>query len=138
MTTLPSPLTGAFAGHQYLNLETFRRTGAGVRTPVWFAEAQGRLFIRTEATSGKVKRVRHQRRVRIVPSDAQGNPKGEWIEAHAQLASPDQSELARHLFLRKYGLQLRGFEALMRLRRRTWATLRIDPVMAPTPGGEEA
>ena len=137
MTTLPSPLTGAFAGHQYLNLETFRRSGAGVRTPVWFAEDQGCLFIRTEATSGKVKRVRHQGRVRIAPSDAQGNPRGAWIEALAQLAPPDQSELAQHLFRRKYGLQLRGFEAMMRLRRGSWATLRIDPLVAPIPEGGE-
>jgi hypothetical protein len=27
-----------FAGAKYLNLETFRRTGIGVRTPVWFAQ----------------------------------------------------------------------------------------------------
>ena len=27
-----------FAGAKYLNLETFRRTGIDVRTPVWFAE----------------------------------------------------------------------------------------------------
>jgi len=27
----------AFAGHKYLNLETFRKSGDGVKTPVWFA-----------------------------------------------------------------------------------------------------
>ena len=27
-----------FAGAKYLNLETFRKTGIGVRTPVWFAQ----------------------------------------------------------------------------------------------------
>jgi hypothetical protein len=27
-----------FAGAKYLNLETFRGTGTGVRTPVWFAQ----------------------------------------------------------------------------------------------------
>jgi PPOX class probable F420-dependent enzyme len=135
MATSPSPLTDAFAGHPYLNLETFRRSGAGVRTPVWFAEDQGRLFIRTEAASGKIKRIRHQGRVRIAPSDSQGNPRGAWIEAHAQLASPDQCELAQQLFRRKYGLQLRGFEAMMKLRRRNWATLRIDPRVAPTSEG---
>ena len=27
-----------FAGAKYLSLETFRRTGIGVRTPVWFAQ----------------------------------------------------------------------------------------------------
>jgi hypothetical protein len=27
-----------FAGAKYLSLETFRRTGIDVRTPVWFAQ----------------------------------------------------------------------------------------------------
>ncbi|MGB8772453.1 MAG: hypothetical protein WCC92_22780 [Candidatus Korobacteraceae bacterium] len=29
---------GQFAKAKYLNLETFRKTGVGVRTPVWFAQ----------------------------------------------------------------------------------------------------
>lgn len=28
-----------FANAKYLNLETFRKRGTGVRTPVWFAQA---------------------------------------------------------------------------------------------------
>ena len=28
---------GQFAKAKYLSLETFRKTGVGVRTPVWFA-----------------------------------------------------------------------------------------------------
>ncbi len=137
MPTRPSELTDAFNGHQYLNLETFRRSGIGVRTPVWFAEDQGHLFVRTQADSGKVKRVRHQGRVRLVPSDVQGNPKGEWIEAHAQLASPEQADLAQRLFRKKYGLQLRGFEAMMKLRGGSWATIRIDPPTQRTAGEDE-
>ncbi len=27
----------AFAGHRYLNLETFKKSGDGVKTPVWLA-----------------------------------------------------------------------------------------------------
>lgn len=26
----------AFDGHSYLNIETFRKSGVGVKTPVWF------------------------------------------------------------------------------------------------------
>ena len=29
---------GQFANAKYFSLETFRKTGVGVRTPVWFAE----------------------------------------------------------------------------------------------------
>jgi PPOX class probable F420-dependent enzyme len=33
-----SDAIGQFAKAKYLNLETFRKTGVGVRTPVWFAQ----------------------------------------------------------------------------------------------------
>jgi len=126
MTTEGTQLADALRGHQYLNLETFRRSGVGVRTPVWFAEHQGRLYIRTGGESGKVKRIRNDSRVRLAPSDAQGNPKGEWIEAQAQLATAEQAELARRLFQKKYGLQYRGFEAMVKLRRGSWATICLE------------
>ena len=54
---------GQFAGAKYLNLETFRKTGIGVRTPVWFAQdilhsASATVFyIYSEAGAGKVKRI---------------------------------------------------------------------------------
>jgi hypothetical protein len=34
---MPDAIT-QFAGAKYLNLETFRKTGVGVRTSVWFAQ----------------------------------------------------------------------------------------------------
>ena len=34
---------GQFAKAKYLNLETFRKTGVGVRTPVWFAQGSDPL-----------------------------------------------------------------------------------------------
>ena len=30
----------AFAGQKYLNLETFKRSGQGVKRPVWFAASR--------------------------------------------------------------------------------------------------
>ena len=52
----------AFDGKKYLNLETYRRNGNGVRTPVWFAAApEGgggqKLYVYTTADSGKAKRI---------------------------------------------------------------------------------
>jgi hypothetical protein len=39
----------------YINLETYRKTGEAMRTPVWFIEENRIIFIRTLAESGKVK-----------------------------------------------------------------------------------
>ena len=62
----------AFAGHKYLNLETFKKSGEGVKTPVWFAadpasdlaSDAARLYAYTIGNSGKVKRIRNNGRVR--------------------------------------------------------------------------
>src|SRR5260370_1075796 len=37
----------AFAGHKYLNLETFKKSGEGVKTPVWFAADRRQCGSRT-------------------------------------------------------------------------------------------
>ena len=50
-----------FSGRNYLNLETYRKSGVAVRTPVWFAEQGGILYLYTLADSGKVKRIRNNR-----------------------------------------------------------------------------
>ncbi len=57
----------AFAGQKYLNLETFKKSGDGVKTPVWFAaepsakldSSDAKLYVYTIGVSGKVKRIRN-------------------------------------------------------------------------------
>ena len=104
-----------FAGHKYLNLETYRKSGAGVRTPVWFAEKNGELFLYTLADSGKVKRIRNNPRVRAVPSDSRGNPLGEWVEGEARILPPEEGRAADRLLNQKYRLK-RIFDWTSKLR----------------------
>src|SRR5262249_38406544 len=54
-----------FANKKYLNLESYRRNGQGVRTPLWFVEDDGALYFYTVAHSYKVKRIRNNPRVRV-------------------------------------------------------------------------
>jgi PPOX class probable F420-dependent enzyme len=93
-----------FANQRYVNLESFRKNGQGIRTPLWFVEAQGVLYMRTPAQSAKVKRIRNNPRVRVVPSDVSGNPKGEWINGEARLIFAEETERVNQLVKRKYGL----------------------------------
>src|SRR2546422_10513339 len=67
---------GELDQHRYMALSTFRRSGAEVATPVWFAEAGGRLYVFTAGDSGKGKRLRHSSRARVAPSDARGRGQG--------------------------------------------------------------
>jgi uncharacterized protein len=100
-----------FAGQTYLSLETLRKTGEGVKTPVWFVEEQGTLYVRTEMGSGKVKRLRRNPSVRVVPSDGRGAPKGEWAPAQARVIdSPATDGHVNELMNRKYGFVKRLFD----------------------------
>src|SRR5438034_528814 len=65
---------------RYLVIETYRKNGDPVRTPVWFAEHQGIIYVRTNTDTGKAKRIRLDPHVRIAPSTARGIPKNDWIE----------------------------------------------------------
>jgi uncharacterized protein len=100
-----------FAGQSYLNLETFRKTGEGVKTPVWFVEEQGTLYVRTEKGSAKVKRMRRNPGVRVVPSDGRGAPKGDWVAAQVSLIeAPDTGAHVNALMNSKYGFVKRLFD----------------------------
>ena len=122
------PRLSQFTGKKYLNLETYRKTGAAVRTPLWFAqdeaEAEGVLYVYSEAGSGKVKRIRNNPRVRVVPSDMRGNPKGEWVEARAEILDATGAARGHQLLRRKYLLKRVG-DFFGRLRQREHAVMAI-------------
>jgi hypothetical protein len=64
---MPRPNLTPFAGQKYLNLESFKRDGTPVQTPVWFAEDQGVLYVYTLANAGTVKRIRRNPHIRLAP-----------------------------------------------------------------------
>src|SRR5437868_1166645 len=57
------PTLARFDGQKYISLETFKKSGQGVRTPVWFVLHNSAFYAYTEADSGKVKRIRNNPRV---------------------------------------------------------------------------
>jgi PPOX class probable F420-dependent enzyme len=105
----------SFAKQKYLCIETFRKNGQSVKTPVWFAQDGDTLHIWTSADSGKVKRARRDVSVRIAPSDVGGNPLGDWIPARAQADdSLEAVQTVNQLMAKKYGLSFRIFDFLNR------------------------
>ncbi|HEY7182477.1 MAG TPA: PPOX class F420-dependent oxidoreductase [Blastocatellia bacterium] len=105
-----------FANQKYLNLESYRRNGQGVRTPLWFVEDNHALYFYTPAHSYKVKRIAANPRVRVVPCDMRGNVKGEWVDATARRIYGEESRRANELLDRKYGLAKRILNFLARIR----------------------
>lgn len=116
-----------FKNHQYMNLETFRKNGDGVKTPVWFAQDGETLRVWTQTSTGKVKRIRRDGNVRIVPSTAAGEPLGEWMNARANLLeTPEDVQYVKDLFYKKYGWMFNMFALLGTLRGAIYTTIRID------------
>ena len=115
-----------FEKQNYLNLETFRKNGTGVKTPVWFVLEDNTLLIWTEIGSGKVKRIRRNDKVRVVPSNASGAPIGEWLDAQAN--ADDSTESLNHVigkFKRKYGILFTLFAMLNRKAQFTVVKIRL-------------
>ena len=100
----------SFRGQKYLNLETFRKNGQGVKTPVWFAadpsvdisSRDARLYAYTMGEAGKIKRIRNNGRARVAPCDMRGNVTGPWVEATAQIITGPEAQQADVLLNQKY------------------------------------
>jgi len=125
-----------FAGAKYINLETFRKTGIGVRTPVWFAQRHENavnggsvtFYIYSEADAGKVKRIRNNPKVRVAPCTMRGNLRGAWIEARARLCSDDEAALGQQLLRKKYGWLKKSGDFFSRLMGHKQAVVAIEIV----------
>jgi hypothetical protein len=92
-----------FEGQQYMSVETYRKTGEGVRTPVWFIETNGELLFNTEETSAKVKRIRRNPAVKIAPCNLRGDIKGEFVTGTARFLSPDETAAAKKIYAKNMG-----------------------------------
>ena len=106
-----------FLNQKYINLETYRKNGQAVQTPVWFAIEDNMIYVRTDNNSGKIKRARNNPHVRITPSNARGQPKGEWIDGEIRIANKAESERANQLLRQKYGLQGRIIRMVNKIRK---------------------
>jgi PPOX class probable F420-dependent enzyme len=93
-----------FEGEKYLCLETYKKSGQGVKTPVWFVISNKVIYIATAESSGKVKRLNHNKSVKLCPSTFKGVPKGEWIEGQAFFGNESELNLTMSLRNKKYGL----------------------------------
>ncbi len=116
--------------HRYLALATFRKSGAEVATPVWFAAAGGTLYVCSAGDAGKVKRLRQSSRARVAPSDARGRVQGAWRDATARLVTEPAAIERAHAALRaKYGWQVWLADVLSRLTgrigRRAWIAIEV-------------
>ncbi len=130
------PAYGCHMKGKYLSLTSFKRDGTGVSTPVWFVQENGRLFVRTDGNSYKVKRIAHNPSVTIAECGPSGRLRGGPVAARAEIHSNGEAEHVDELMARKYRLDkiliLPIYRAVQRIRGRPTAEA-DSVVVAITP-----
>ena len=98
------PIPKEIQGQKYVCLTTFRKSGVGVVTPVWFAERDDKLYVKTRIESGKSKRIRNNPNVRVAPCTIRGKIIGPDFGGRARVVTAQQSAPAKEAINRKYFL----------------------------------
>jgi PPOX class probable F420-dependent enzyme len=97
---------------KYCLLTTFRKNGEPMPTPVWFGLADGKVYLRSEAAVGKVKRIRNDPRVRLAPSTIRGKPLGAPAEGVARILPAGETDVAERAIAANYGPMRRVYEGI--------------------------
>jgi uncharacterized protein len=98
----------ALAAQKFVSLTTYKKNGDAVATPMWVGRDGDHLFVWTPADSAKIKRVRNDLRVTLVPCGRFGKPNNdaEPVAGTAEVITEPATvrrlaEVIRH----KYGLE---------------------------------
>jgi PPOX class probable F420-dependent enzyme len=101
------------AEEEFVSLTTYRRSGDAVSVPVWIAPAtdeRGGLLVTTTERSGKVKRLRRDRRVQLRPCDRRGAAVANAPTVAAQadiIDAADEVRRMREAIRAKYGSRMK-------------------------------
>jgi uncharacterized protein len=106
-TTISTDKMAQFRDKKYISLETYKKNGEAVRTPVWFIDEGEELLIRTDSNAGKAKRIRKNPNVRVTPCSMRGTVNGDWVDGTARFADDATVERIQGLIKKKYGLMAR-------------------------------
>ena len=88
---------------KYISLETYRKNGNPVRTPVWFVIKDDLVYVVTRNQTGKVKRLRSNLQVKFALCDIKGKVSGEWVSGTATILDESQTTQAVKWRDKKYG-----------------------------------
>jgi hypothetical protein len=99
---------------KYLLLESEQADGTPVGTPMWFAMLDEAIFVRTEAESPEIRRIRRQPIVKVASCTIRGLPTGDHIECVARILPQEQEAQAEAALRRSYGTLRRLLNTLAR------------------------
>ncbi len=98
------PIPAGIHDKKYISLATYRKNSTAVRTPIWFAESDGKLVFMTRNDMWKYKRIRNNPRVLVAPCTIRGKITGPDFAGNARVLPPNEWDRARQAIHRKYWL----------------------------------
>ena len=98
----------------YLSLKTFRKSGASVATPVWFAATgHNQLYVFSAKNAGKIKRIRNNAVTEITECDWRGRELKTWLAARSFIVeNPNEENQAYKALIGKYNFQMHAVNFL--------------------------
>ncbi len=119
----------SLAPHQFIQLKTFRKSGVAVATTMWFALHDGKLYVNTGVSTGKMKRIRNNGHVQFTPCTRFGAVLGDGAEldGHARELAASEAQIARGILIKKYGLPFRIFLLFGNMRKTSRVFIEIAP-----------
>lgn len=91
-------------------LVTFKRSGESMPSPINHGVADGKIYVRTDASTGKVKRINSNPRVVVVPSSLRGKPKGQAVAGIARILPDSEHGHAYKVIAANWSLPMKLFE----------------------------
>ena len=88
---------------KYILLETIRKNNTPVKTPVWFVLKNNLVYVVTREETGKIKRLKNNKNVRLAPCTFRGKPTGDWQPGIASFVTEQETKDAIRLRREKYG-----------------------------------
>ena len=91
-------------------LVTFKRSGEAMPSPIYHGVADGKLYVRTDASTGKVKRLRNNPRVVVVPCSLRGKPKGRAVAGTARILPESEHARVDRVIAANWSAPIKVFE----------------------------
>jgi PPOX class probable F420-dependent enzyme len=109
MTPTGTDFTGFDKARQIV-LVTFKRSGEAMPSPINHGVADGKLYVRTDPSTGKVKRLRNNPNVVVVPCNLRGKPKGQAVAGVARILPESEHAHAEEAVAANWSLPMKVFE----------------------------
>jgi uncharacterized protein len=91
-------------------LVTYKRSGEAMPSPINHGVADGKVYVRTDASTGKVKRMRNNPRVVMVPCSLRGKPRGQAVAGVARILPESEHAHAYEAIEANWSLPMKVFE----------------------------